>query len=101
MPARAGGASGAAEQRLAVAGEPSHAARVPTERPATRSTGAIVPLRAKLPITRALNDHQASLEDEIDASMRSAGAAAKAGQQAFLTEWKKQREERKKLLDTA
>jgi ElaB/YqjD/DUF883 family membrane-anchored ribosome-binding protein len=48
-----------------------------------------------------LGDAFSTLADEIDANMRSAGAAAKAGQQAFLTEWKKQREERQKLLDSA
>jgi len=48
-----------------------------------------------------LSETFSTLADEIDASARSAGAAAMAGQQAFLAEWKTQREERKKLLDTA
>jgi seryl-tRNA synthetase len=48
-----------------------------------------------------LGETFSTLADEVDASVRSAGAAAKAGQQGFLAEWKKQREERKKLLDTA
>ena len=49
----------------------------------------------------ALGDAFSNLADEIDASARSAGAAAKKGQQAFLAEWKRQREERRQLLETA
>jgi hypothetical protein len=42
-----------------------------------------------------------SLADEIDANLKSAGSAAKAGHKAFLDEWKKQREAREKLIDSA
>jgi hypothetical protein len=48
-----------------------------------------------------LGDAFSKLADEIDSSARAAGAAAKKGQQAFLTEWKRQRQERKQLLETA
>ena len=48
-----------------------------------------------------LGDAFSNLADEIDVSARSAGVAAKKGQQAFLTEWKRQREERKQLLESA
>jgi hypothetical protein len=48
-----------------------------------------------------LGDAFSNLADEIDASARSAGAAAKKGQHAFLTEWKRQREERSQLLESA
>lgn len=42
-----------------------------------------------------------TLADELDANVRSAGSAAKAGREAFLKEWKKQREAREKLIDSA
>jgi hypothetical protein len=48
-----------------------------------------------------VGDAFSSLAEEIDASLRSAGQAAKAGHRAFLDEWKKQRADRQKLIDSA
>jgi hypothetical protein len=42
-----------------------------------------------------------SLADEIDANLQAAGKAAKAGHKALLKEWKKQRTQREKLIDSA
>jgi hypothetical protein len=39
-----------------------------------------------------IGDAFSTLADEVDANVRSAGSAAKAGRKAFLDEWKKQRE---------
>jgi hypothetical protein len=49
----------------------------------------------------SIGDAFSSLADEIDANLKSAGSAAKAGHEAFLTEWKKQREARERLIDSA
>ena len=49
----------------------------------------------------SVGDAFQSLADEIDANVKSAGSAAKAGHKAFLDEWKKQREAREKLIDSA
>ena len=49
----------------------------------------------------ATGDAFSTLADEIDTNVRSAGSAAKAGRKAFLAEWKKQREAREKLIDSA
>jgi hypothetical protein len=49
----------------------------------------------------SVGDAFSALADEVDANLKSAGAAAKAGRQAFLDEWKKQREAREKLIDSA
>jgi hypothetical protein len=49
----------------------------------------------------SVGDAFQSLADEIDANLKSAGSAAKAGHKAFLDEWKKQREAREKLIDSA
>jgi len=43
----------------------------------------------------------AEARDRFDTNVRSAGSAAKAGRKAFLDEWKKQREAREKLIDSA
>jgi hypothetical protein len=48
-----------------------------------------------------IGDAFSTLADEIDANVKSAGSAAKAGRKAFLDEWKKQREAREKLIDSA
>jgi hypothetical protein len=48
-----------------------------------------------------LGDAFSSLADEIDANLRSVGKAAKAGHQALLEEWRKQRTARQKLIDSA
>jgi hypothetical protein len=48
-----------------------------------------------------VGDAFSTLADEVDTNLKSAGAAAKAGRQAFLDEWKKQREAREKLIDSA
>src|SRR5262249_6337620 len=49
----------------------------------------------------SVGDAFQSLADEIDVNLKSAGSAAKAGHKAFLEEWKKQREAREKLIDSA
>jgi hypothetical protein len=48
-----------------------------------------------------LGDAFSSLAEEVDANLRSAGKAAKAGHKALLKEWKKQRTARQKLIDSA
>ena len=48
-----------------------------------------------------IGDAFSTLAEEIDTNVRSAGSAAKAGRKAFLDEWKKQREAREKLIDSA
>lgn len=48
-----------------------------------------------------IGDTFSNLAEEIDANLRSAGKAAKAGQKALLKEWKKQRTQRQKLIDSA
>jgi hypothetical protein len=48
-----------------------------------------------------IGDAFSTLADEIDANVRTAGSAAKAGRKAFLDEWKKQRQAREKLIDSA
>jgi hypothetical protein len=49
----------------------------------------------------SIGDGFSSLAEEIDANLRSAGQAAKAGHRAFLEEWRKQREARQRLIDSA
>jgi hypothetical protein len=49
----------------------------------------------------SIGDAFSTLADEIDANVRSAGSAAKAARKAFRKEWKKQREAREKLIDSA
>jgi predicted RNA-binding protein Jag len=49
----------------------------------------------------SIGDAFSTLADEIDTNLRTAGSAAKAGHKAFLDEWKKQREAREKLIDSA
>jgi hypothetical protein len=48
-----------------------------------------------------IGDTFSTLADELDANLRSAGKAAKAGHKALLKEWKKQRTQREKLIDSA
>jgi cytochrome c556 len=48
-----------------------------------------------------IGDAFSTLADEIDANLRTAGSAAKAGHKTFLKEWKKQRQAREKLIDSA
>jgi hypothetical protein len=48
-----------------------------------------------------MGDTFSSLADEIDANLRSAGKAAKAGHKALVKEWKKQQTQRQKLIDSA
>lgn len=48
-----------------------------------------------------IGDTFSNLAEEIDANLQSAGKAARAGHKALLKEWKKQREARQKLIDSA